>query len=128
MADQAGPTAIGRHAGGGLAGVGHGPMDGESMLPQFDQGAFPDRPRFAENQLGSGCVSMVREDGYKVISTGPVKEFGEDEVIYGPDHHQLAVFDLKADPYEYVNLIDTDEGQEVLKWAIEEHASLKTVF
>ena len=79
-----------------------------------------------ENQLGSGCVSMVRGDGIKVISTGPVKEFEEDEVIYGPDHHRLAVFDLKSDPYEYVSLIDTDEGQAALQWAIEEHASLKT--
>ena len=35
--------------------------------------------------------------------------------------HSMAVFDLNTDPREYVNLIDTDVGQEVLAWAIQRH-------
>jgi len=116
-----------------LAGIEHGPMDGESMLPLFAQGNFPDRERYAENQhrgpsapvLGYGCLSMVRKDGYKIISTGPVKEFQEGEEKFGPDYHQLAVVDLNSDPYEYVNLIDSTEGQEVLEWAMNRHLELK---
>jgi len=60
---------------------------------------------------------MVRKDGYKLIST---TQEGE-----GFPEHRLAVFNLKTDPYEYVNLIDTPKGQEVLNWAIEKHQSLK---
>ena len=116
-----------------LAGIEHGPMDGESMLPLFAKGNFPDRERYAENQhrgpsapvLGYGCLSMVRKDGYKVISTGPVKEFQEGEEKFGPDYHRLAVFDLNSDPYEYVNLIDSTQGQEVLEWAMNRHRELK---
>ncbi len=87
-------------------------MDGESMLDQFSDGIFPDRDRYAE--VPSYCISMVRKDGYKFLS-----EMG------GAHQHKLAVFDLKTDPYEYANLIDTPQGQEVLKWAITKHKELK---
>ena len=40
-------------------------------------------------------------------------------------HHSLAVFDLNTDPDEYVNIIDTPHGREVLEWAVDRHASLK---
>jgi len=43
----------------------------------------------------------------------------------GFPEHRLSVFDLKNDPYEYVDLIDTPRGQEVLDWAIEKHQSLR---
>jgi len=46
--------------------------------------------------------------------------------LEGFAEHRFAVFDLKSDPYEYVNLIDTSLGKEVLEWAIKEHKSLKT--
>ena len=84
---------------------------------------------------------MVRQDRYKLISTGIVgdastMEFDpkQQEIPFrelsgatqdGPLEHRLAVFDLKSDPYEYVNLIDTVRGQEVLDWAIRTHEDLK---
>ena len=58
---------------------------------------------------------MIRKNGYKLISM---------YAKWRPEH-RLAVFDLKTDPYEYVNLIDTPEGQEVLDWAIQKHKSLR---
>lgn len=124
-----------------LAGVSDYFMDGESMLPHFEKGTFPERDRYAETSVGKGCLSMVRKDGYKLISTGTVgdastKEFdpGQREIPGrelsiatqdGPLEHRLAVFDLKSDPYEYVNLIDTVQGREVLDWAIRTHKDLK---
>jgi hypothetical protein len=105
-----------------LAGVPHGPMDGESMLRCFAEGAFPERDRYAESFYGDGCVSMVRRDGFKFVSTG--LERPEEKI--GPLYHRLAVFDLRADPWEYVNLVSTPKGQEIVRWARETHRALKT--
>jgi hypothetical protein len=87
-------------------------MDGESMINQFDEGFFPDRDRYAE--VPQYCISMVRADGYKFIS---IRGF--------PSQHILAVFDLKNDPDEYLNIINTPQGQEVVKWAVKKHKELK---
>lgn len=106
-----------------LAGVDHGGLDGESLLPHFRAGGFPDRDRYAESPAG-GCVSMVRSDGAKLISTGP-PDPDVDPPRHAPDHHRLAVFDLRSDPDEYVNLIDTPHGQEVLRWAVDRHRELE---
>ena len=110
-----------------IAGINSKSMDGESMLPYFLKGEFPMRDRYAENPLGGGCISMVRKDGYKFISVGNVKE-GEEDIYAncGFSQHRLAVFDLNSDPYEYVNLINTSQGQEVLDWAIKRHKELKS--
>jgi hypothetical protein len=94
-------------------------LDGESMLADFSGGAFPGRDRYAENQLG-GCLSMVRSDGWKLISVVP----SNDPPRQAPDFHRLAIFDLRSDPYENVNLIDTERGQEVLHWAVARHREL----
>ena len=102
-----------------LAGVAGPEMDGESMLGHFDAGRFPDRDRYAENQ--GGCLSMVRSDGWKLISTG-VKSDRPPRAA--PDFHRLAVFDLRSDPDEYVNLVDTPKGQEVVRWAVGRHGEL----
>lgn len=107
-----------------LAGIPHEPMDGQSMLPYFDAGEFPARDRYAETGEG-GCVSMVRKDGYKFISTGVHPEGQQQGEFYGPDYHKMAVFNLQADPWEYYNLVDTPKGEEMVAWAIETHASLK---
>jgi len=98
-----------------LAGTEHGDMDGESMLPSFTAGAFPRRDRYAE--CPDGAISMVRADGWKLIavSAAPERRFAD---------HGLAVFELETDPYEYVNLIDTPAGQEVLTWAMAKHEEL----
>ena len=106
-----------------LAGVRRRGLDGQSMLRHFDSGRFPDRDRYAENQIG-GCVSMVRSDGWKLISTGLVQ--GADPPRHAPDYHRLAVFDLGSDPDEYVNLVDTPKGRGVLRWAVERHRELKS--
>jgi hypothetical protein len=102
-----------------LAGVAGPEMDGESMLGQFDSGRFPDRDRYAENK--GGCVSMVRSDGWKLISTGIDDDRPQREA---PDYHRLAVFDLRSDPREYVNLVDSPEGQDMVRWAVERHQEL----
>jgi len=108
-----------------LAKIKHVPsMDGESMLNDFKNGNFADRERYAESERG-GAISMVRKDGFKLISTGLTDGAKKNGEFYGPDYHKLAVFDLKSDPYEYVNLINTDQGQEVLDWAITTHRDLK---
>lgn len=101
-------------------------MDGESMLSYFLEGAFPDRDRYAETPVSGGCLSMVRKDGYKFIAIGG-HETKEDNLYAqrGFANHRLAVFDLKSDPYEYVNLIETQQGQEILEWAISRHKELK---
>jgi hypothetical protein len=65
---------------------------------------------------------MVRSDGWKLISTG-IRSTRPPQGA--PDHHRLAVFDLRSDPDEYVNLIDTPQGQEVLRWAVERHRELQ---
>jgi len=108
-----------------LAGIRPDAMDGESMLPHFTDGAFPDRDRYAESPLNGGCVSMVRRDGYKFISTGVLAPGQENTLaLRGFSQHGLAVFDLNSDPYEYVNLINTEQGREVLEWAVARHAEL----
>ena len=66
---------------------------------------------------------MVRSDGWKLISTG-VR--GAEPPHHAPDHHRLAIFDLRCDPGEYVNLIDTPQGQEVLRWAVGRHRDLSS--
>ena len=105
-----------------LAGVERDGLDGESMLGDFGAGRFPDRDRYAENP--GGCVSMVRYDGWKFISTGiPEPDAGPPR--HAPEHHHLAVFDLRSDPDEYVNLIETPQGQEVHRWAVERHRELQ---
>lgn len=109
-----------------LAGLPRDSMDGESMLPYFSRGEFPDRERFAESPLGGGCLSMVREDGYKLIAVGELLENQKDlYALKGFPQHRLAVFDLKSDPYEYCNLIDHAEGQNMLRWAVDKHRELK---
>jgi hypothetical protein len=107
-----------------LAGISHGLMDGESMLPFFTRGEFPARDRYAENGEG-GAISMVRSDGYKLISTGVKPEGQRSGEFYGPDYHRLAVFNLLADPWEYCNIADTPKGEEIVSWAIDTHARLK---
>jgi hypothetical protein len=106
-----------------LAGVDWPGLDGESMLPHFRAGGFPDRDRYAESPA-AGCISMVRSDGSKLISTGPRRP-DADPPRHAPDHHRLAVFDLRSDPDEYVNLIDTPHGQEMLRWAVDRHRELE---
>jgi hypothetical protein len=98
-----------------LAGVKHEVMDGESMLSNFVEGFFPERDRYAETPEGF-AISMARKDGYKLISMRSNQ--------WRPEH-RLAVFDLKTDPYEYVNIVGTTQGQEVLEWAIKKHKELK---
>jgi hypothetical protein len=105
-----------------LAGVDRSALDGESMLGHFDVGRFPDRDRYAESPAGE-CVSMVRSDGWKLISTGRLHLDADPQ--HAPEYHRLAVFDLRSDPYEYVNLIDTPQGQQVLGWAVERHRELE---
>jgi hypothetical protein len=109
-----------------LAQIKHSGMDGESMLGYLSEGAFPDRERFAETPVSGGCLSMVRKDGYKLIAIG-TDESKEDNIFAqrGFPNHRLAVFDLKSDPYEYVNLIETQQGQKVLEWAINRHKASK---
>jgi arylsulfatase A-like enzyme len=98
-----------------LAGIAGEGMDGESMIPHFDAGAFPPRDRYAESPKGGGCLSMVRADGLKLVAVGGTPAFAE---------HRLAVFDLVSDPYEYVNLIETFQGRELLEWSIARHQEL----
>jgi hypothetical protein len=105
-----------------LAGADRPGLDGESMLQHFDAGRFPDRDRYAESP--GACVSMVRSDGWKLISTG-VRTQDAAPPRHAPEHHRLAVFDLRSDPDEYVNLIETPQGQEVLGWALERHRELR---
>jgi hypothetical protein len=105
-----------------LAEAGRSGLDGESMLGHFRSGRFPDRDRYAESANG-GCVSMVRSDGWKLISTGLARD--AEPPRQAPDYHRLAVFDLRSDPDEYVNLADTPAGQEVLGWAVERHRELE---
>jgi arylsulfatase A-like enzyme len=102
-----------------LAGLDPSGLDGESMLRHFRSGRFPDRDRYAENHTGA-CVSMARADGWKLISVAPFAK----PPRHAPDYHQLAVFDLRSDPYEYVNLVDTPQGREVVEWALERHREL----
>lgn len=110
-----------------LAGIMNEGMDGESTLPQFKDGVFPARERHAESsQAEGGCLGMVREDGAKLISTGPVDPDQKGVAPIAPHNHRLAVFDLNTDPYEYVNLVDTPYGREILQWAMERHASFKS--
>jgi hypothetical protein len=104
-----------------LAGVERAGLDGKSMLGHFDAGRFPDRDRYAENHTGA-CVSMVRADGWKVISTGKLPPGTEPREA--PDFHDVAVFDLRSDPWEYVNLADTPQGREALAWAVARHEEL----
>ena len=104
-----------------LAGMPRHGLDGESMLGHFVAGRFPDRDRYAENPYG-GCISMVRADGWKLLSTGLVTE--REPPRHAPEFHRLAVFDLRADPDEYVNLVDTPQGREVVRWAVDRHREL----
>jgi arylsulfatase A-like enzyme len=110
-----------------LAGVPHDLMDGESMLSLFDTAAFPDRERHAESgiEASGACLSMVDPDGFKLIAMRQEPLPAEQAHLQPPNHHRLAVFDLKADPYEYHNIIDTPRGQDVLAWAVARHAELK---
>jgi arylsulfatase A-like enzyme len=109
-----------------LAGIAVQGLHGESMLPHFSAGAFPDRDRYAETPNSGGCLSMVRADGLKLISMGRKgHEEDTDFAQRGFRHHALAVIDLTSDPYEYVNLIDTAQGREALAWAVRRHRELK---
>ena len=92
-------------------------LDGQSMLNAFTAGKFEERERFAETPTMGGCLSMVRPDGMKLVALGSSER--------GFKQHRLAVFDLRSDPNEYVNLIDSMLGQQVLHWAIDRHAALK---
>jgi arylsulfatase A-like enzyme len=95
-----------------LAGVRGPSLDGQSTLRYFSSGRLPDRDRYAETHHG-GAASMVRADGWKLVATNAI------------EHHRLAVFDLRSDPREQVDLIDTPEGRDVLRWAIDRHRELK---
>jgi arylsulfatase A-like enzyme len=105
-----------------LAGLDGSALDGESMLARFDAGGFPERDRYAENPIG-GCLSMVRADGWKVLSTGIRST--RHPPRHAPEFHRLAAFDLRSDPLEQINLVDTPQGAEVLQWAIERHGELE---
>ncbi len=87
------------------------------------------RPRYAENWYG--CTSLVRKDNFKFISVALLSEIEEEYKAMKESvltkYHKKAVFDLTAEPWEYHNLIDTPKGQEVFKWAIEEHKNLKNM-
>jgi arylsulfatase A-like enzyme len=110
-----------------LAGITPAPMDGESMLGYFSGGReFPDRDRYAETPISGGCLSMVRADGFKLISvvTNNEKEDAR-YALRGFGDHSIAVFDLNSDPYEYVNLIDTAQGRDVAQWAVNRQRELK---
>jgi len=110
-----------------LANIKYNMMDGISMLQNFKAGKFPNRERFAENVLGKGCISMVRQDGYKFLSTGIIDDASEN--IYGISgfpEHRLAAFNLNDDPNEFDNLVNTKHGKEIHKWAIETHNNLKS--
>jgi Sulfatase len=109
-----------------IAGISTEHMDGSSMLTDFERGEFPERDRYAESAEG-GAISMVRSDGYKILSTGNPPEGQRRGEFYGPDLHRLAVFNLRADPWEYFNLIDSARGQEVLRWAVETHSRLSMI-
>jgi arylsulfatase A-like enzyme len=109
-----------------LAGVKAEEMDGSSMLDYFERGIFPARDRYAETPIGGGALSMVRKDGYKLLSVGPATREDGSEAPGSFYDHKLAVFDLNTDPYEYVNIINSEQGREVLEWAIQTHAELKT--
>ena len=109
-----------------LAGLEPEGMDGTSMLPDFAVGHFQDRVRYAENSIGGGCISMVREDGFKFIATGGLASKADNPyALRGFPEHRMAVFDLNADGGEYVNLFETPRGREVFAWAVNQHASLK---
>jgi arylsulfatase A-like enzyme len=87
-----------------IIGIKPGYIDGESMLKYFSGDEFPARDRYAESVFEDGCISMVREDGYKFISTGLIADKSDKPKFFSPSFHKLAVFDLNSDPYEYVNL------------------------
>ncbi len=109
-----------------LAGVEPMSTDGESMLAAFASGRFAARDRYAEAPLGGGCLSMVRSDGLKLVSTGlPAGGVDTTFAQRGFPEHRLAVFDLESDPWEYVNLVHTPRGREVVRWAIARHRQLK---
>lgn len=109
-----------------LAGMEISSHDGESMLTFFDEGDFPKRDRYAESPLHGGCLSMVRADGKKFLAVGtPAVEEDPDRIMRGISHHSMAVFDLPSDPYEYVNLVHTALGREVVDWAVRRHRELK---
>jgi hypothetical protein len=109
-----------------LAGIPSQGLDGESMLPDFAAGGFPARDRYAETYQSGGCLSMVRADGLKLVAVGAGGD-AEDPVHAhrGFPDHSLAVFDLTSDPYEYVNLIDTTQGREILEWGMRRHSEMK---
>ena len=97
-----------------LAGTQPDDMDGESMLPFFGNGSFPARDRYA----GWQCLGMVRKDGWKFLANPP-------KLAEQSKWDKIAVFDLTGDPYEYVNLLETPQGQEVQSWAIAKYRELK---
>jgi hypothetical protein len=109
-----------------LAGITPASMDGESMLGHFSEGVFPARDRYAETPMQGGCVSMFRKNGFKFIAIGNDAK-AKDHFCTSRcfENHRMAVFDLNIDPYEYVNLIETKQGQEVFEWAISRHRELK---
>ncbi|MEB3321695.1 MAG: hypothetical protein VKI81_02615, partial [Synechococcaceae cyanobacterium] len=80
-----------------------------------------DRNRYAECP-SDGCVSMVRADGAKFISLAAESMSSGGNAESHPS--AMAVYDLRADPYEWCNLIDTSFGNEVREWAVREHSSL----
>jgi len=110
-----------------LAGLEHDFMDGESMLTAFRQGRFAARDRYAESGLAEtgSCISMVRSDGFKLIAMNPEPLPAHEQAKEFPEYHRLAVFDLKADPYEYADIADSPHGQEVIDWAVNRHRELK---
>lgn len=94
-------------------GLPHDQLDGMSMKPNFMTGRpFPYRERFAELNIGKGCLSMVREDGMKFLASNAFAG------------HEKGVFDLTADPWEWNNLIKTQKGKEVLEWAVNRYSEL----
>ena len=111
-----------------IAGVPHGPMDGESMLASFRTGErLADRERHAESGTPAcgSSLAMTRADGMTVIGMTPEPIPDEDPADAQPNFHKLAVFDLSTDAEQQIDLIDTPIGRETLDWALARHAELK---
>ena len=68
---------------------------------------------------------MVRDDGFKLIAMNPEPLPPDEQAKEFPEYHRLAVFDLKADPYEYADIADSSLGRDVIDWAVDRHRELK---
>ncbi len=110
-----------------LAGVKHKAMDGHSMLADFQKGSFACGERFAESGIAESgsCISMVDSNNMKFLAYNPEPLPEGERNLEIENFHKMAVFDLKADPWEYVNLADTSMGRCAIEWAVKRHAELR---